>query len=149
MDLKYAVELGRRSDQPCPCPKKFQQRAITLFRFVPNEASEENFVPRFDEISSKSKCSAYAISFFASIEQAQERYSSLADVHDDEGMTARDRYGDHIGEILLQPSDGVMDDPHSRTGHVGLHPSVRALFAHRIVKYTVCEYFDLGMSNVT
>jgi hypothetical protein len=41
--------------------------------------------------------------------------------HDDDGATARDRYGDHVGEIALYPTDGLMDAPHPRTGHVGLH----------------------------
>ena len=58
------------------------------------------------------------------------------------GATARDRYGDHIGEIALYPTDGLMDAPHPRTGHVGLHPAVDVLFAGRVTVYTPCEYFE-------
>lgn len=147
MELKYAAELGRPPDQPCPCPKAFQPRTATLFRFVPHLATDEHFQPKWEEITAKSKCCMYALSFFASLEQAQERYSSLADTHDDDGDTARRRYGDHIAEIHLNPSDGVMDTPHPKSGHVGLHPSVDATFAARIVKYTVCSYFANGLSN--
>jgi hypothetical protein len=44
-------------------------------------------------------CAHYALSFFASLEQAQAKYSSLASAHDDDGQTAVERYGDHIGEL--------------------------------------------------
>jgi hypothetical protein len=142
MDLKYAAALRIRPDQPCPCRERFKPRTAKLFRFLRKQATEANFLPKFDEITPKHKCSAYALSFFASLEQAQVRYTSLADANDDDGATARKRYGDHIGQLDLLPTDGLMDEPHRKTGHVGLHPAVDALFANRVTVYTGCEYFE-------
>jgi len=142
VNLKYAAELRTRPDQPCPCKEKFQQRSATVYRFLRNAATESDFEPKVENITPKSKCTCYAVSFFDTLESAQRRYSSLAASNDDGGATARDRFGDHIGEIVIGPDDGLMNFPHPRSGHVELHPAASALFASRVVVYTPCEYAE-------
>lgn len=143
MALKYAVELERRPDQPCPNPSKFKRRSITAFRFVHNEATDEvDFVPRPEHLHPKAKCNAYGLSFFRSLDEAQARWSSLAAVHDDDGKTGVERYGDHIGEIALVETDGVMDEPNPKSGHIELHPEDGVQFAARISEYTRCTYLE-------
>jgi hypothetical protein len=136
--LKYASRLQERPDQPCPGPR-FQQRAILAFRFVRKPATENDFEPRPEVATPTAQCSAYAISMFGSLAQAQAKYRSLAAANDDGGATAIQRYGDHIAEIALVEADGLSDAPNKK-GHFGLHPASGIAFAARISAYTPCEY---------
>lgn len=79
---------------------------------------------------------------WATIEQAQAKYGSLAALHDDgTGAIASDRYGDYICEIGIVATDGVMDEP-DRNGHVRLHQAEEAAFAPRVSRYVRCEYLE-------
>lgn len=123
---------------PCPGPE-FEPRSTTAYRFLRKPATEADFEPNPKNLGPKAPCKAYAISLWETLEKAQKIYSDLASGHDDSGATAIQEYGDHIGEIALQPSDGVMDLP-NRRGHISLHVEEGVLFAPRVVVYTLCEY---------
>lgn len=123
---------------PCPGPE-FEARSTTAYRFLRKPATEADFEPNPKNFGPKAPCKAYAISLWETLEKAQKIYSDLAAGHDDNGATAIQEYGDHIGEIAFQPSDGVMDLPNKR-GHISLHVEDGALFATRVVVYTPCEY---------
>jgi len=139
--LKFATELSRLA-QPCPNPEKFAPRNCTAYRFLRNPATESDFEPNLNEVRGKVTCAHYALSFFASIEQAQAKYSSLASVHDDDGQTAIERYGDHVGELSLTASDGMMDEPNPKSGHIGLHQAVGVTFAGRVRRFFKCAFLD-------
>jgi len=105
-------------------------------------ANEGDFQPKLDDVRGRVTCAHYALSFFSTIEKAQERYSSLAAANDDDGQTAIKRYGDHIGEVALSMTDGLMDEPNPRTGHIGLHQAAGTTFAARVSRYFTCEFLE-------
>jgi hypothetical protein len=109
---------------------------MTAFRFLNKPATEQNFVP-LDE--SRKDCVTLALSFWETLEKAQRVYRSIAATNDDGGVSARNRLGDHVGEILLTTTDGVMDVPNAK-GHVSLHQADDVAFAHRVASYTMCAY---------
>jgi len=139
--LKFAAELSRQP-HPCPNPAKFAPRACVAYRFLRKPSDEGDFEPKLDDVRGHVTCAHYALSFFSSIEKAQERYSSLAAANDDDGQTAIKRYGDHIGEVALSATDGLMDEPNPRTGHIGLHQAVGATFSGRVSRYFTCEFLE-------
>lgn len=140
MVLKFAAEHSQQRP-PCPDPARFVARERTLYRFTRNPAKQEHFEPNLDRVNGKIKCIHYALSMWATEEQAQERYNSLASLNDDGGKTAAKEYGDHISEIDIVESDGLMDLP-TREGHVRLHPAAGVAFASRVSRYLRCEYLE-------
>jgi hypothetical protein len=146
--LKYAAALKACSDQPCP-PRKYKPRVATgVFRFVRNTATPECFEPFAENMYLGCPCIHYAISFWSTLEVAQEKYSSLAKVNDDDGETARKRFGDHIGEIDLDANDGSMTEP-NKNGHISLHPEKGAALETRVKKYVRCDYFKTRTARRT
>lgn len=136
MKLKYAEALAScRKHRPCPSGQ-FAAGSVVAFRFLNNPTTEADFKPK-DE--SRRDCVALGLSFWATLEQAQRKYRSLAASNNDDGETARQRLGDHIGEITLLPSDGVMDQPNAK-GHITLHQFDTAEFADRVTDYVRPDY---------
>lgn len=131
MDLRYAVELGQATDQPCPCPKRFMPRSIVAFRFVSGPFSEYDFVPLILKEQcappSPGECRLYALSFFNSVEAAQKKWESLKD-----RVEAHSRYGNQIAEVEIRPCDGLTEPPSLKTGHFGVHPEKDSTFAMRV-----------------
>jgi hypothetical protein len=134
MALKYAEHLGG-CPEPCPHPGKFERRSRIGFRFLHNAATGDDFIPaaikdgpRVDE-----PCDGFALSFFTDLDAARAKYKRLAIRVD-----AASRYGDHIGEIALIESDGLMGIP-NRAGHFGLHQEDDAVFHGRVVAYNAAK----------
>lgn len=140
VNFKYAAMLKERPDQPCP-GDRFAPQERKAFRFLRKPATDADFEVNPDVATPTAKCSAYALSMFASIEQAQAKYASLASAHDDDGETAIKRYGDHVGELQIAVTDGVSDSP-ARSGHFGLHPAAGVSLSTRVTAYTPCEYLE-------
>jgi hypothetical protein len=140
--LKFQAALSQLH-QPCPDPERFTPRDRRLYRFVGGRpANEEHFEPQLDRVNGKIKCIHYALSMWATIEQAQRKYNSLAGLHDDgTGAIAAERYGDFICEIDIGAVDGLMNDP-DKDGHVRLHQAGGVTFAPRISRYLNCEYLE-------
>lgn len=136
MLLKYEAELNVRPDQPCPCPKRYQQRALTAFRFMRHEATDADFVPvaMIDGVRPKDKCDKFALSFFVTLEQAIARYEDLVGRL---GGRARavERYGDHVGRIQLSAADGLCCGANS-SGHFDLHEAKGVNWSDRVEEYT-------------
>lgn len=134
MPLKYARELKERPDQPCPCQKKVAPRERRAYRYMHNPATEKgDFEPPAivdGGVQRRDRCGRLALSFFESVEAARERWKSLKERED-----ADSRYGNHIGEIDLVESDGLMSEPNPKTGHIDLYQDADARFADRVISY--------------
>jgi hypothetical protein len=139
VNLKYAKELQGCREQPCP-GKKYAKRTMTAYRWMHNKAIENDFEP-LPEHKESGKCAGFAISFWETLEIAQEKYKSIASFNDDGGATARDKYGDHIGEIDLCEDDGLVTLPNGN-GHISLHCAKDAKFTGRVNAYTRCTYLE-------
>jgi hypothetical protein len=131
LTLKYAAHLVQRRDQPCPNLDEHQPRDRTAFRLMPMPVAEDDFVPPaiMDGPKKGDRCGRFALSFFDTPQSASRLYRVLAQRED-----AALRYGDHIGEIDLVKGDGLMSLP-SKKGHINLHQSDQARFAHRVKQY--------------
>lgn len=131
MALKYLSDLSTCPDQPCPATARFQRRARVAFRILHAPAAEEiDFVPPAKKFTiRRPTCESYALSFFATLEQARRQYASLA-----KRVDAESRYGRHIGEIALLAVDGVMSHPDG-DGHIDLHQEDTATFVPRVTQY--------------
>lgn len=102
-------------------------------------ATEKNFIPPaiVDGPTDKHDCSAFALSFFSSEEQARKRYASLA-----ERMDVSSRLGDQIGKIELSCDDGLISNPNTN-GHMDLHPFEGIVFVGRIIEYLPTSVLQL------
>lgn len=120
--LKYAGELGKCADQPCPKPKKFRpvDRASCYRIMRAADADDADFVPlpltpRGQAEGGERKCEAWALSFFDSAQSVQAKWNSL-----NERVDAAALYGTHAGEVDLTAADGLSSEP-SKAGHISLH----------------------------
>lgn len=135
MPLKHLFHLLGCADQPCPNPKKFCGRSVRAYRFMHSPANEGTdftapALTCYPPPGAGTRCDAFALSFFDTVENARQKYRILA-----ERVDAEARYGGFVGEILLMESDGVCSTP-NHDGHFGLHPETTALFAERVVAYS-------------
>lgn len=138
MKLKYGEQLAAcTKHRPCPSAQ-FAPISGPGFRFVHAPVTDADFKP-YDE--TRRDCVALGLSLYKSLTQAQDKYRSLAAANDDGGETARERYGDHIAEVILAPDDGVAGPP-KNDGHFTFHQAENARFAPRASNVVRCEYFD-------
>ncbi len=133
MSLKYDKLLNQRPDQPCPCTKAFIARARTAFRLMRNPPkNDKDFVPPpmmpGGNLAPRDPCDRLALSFFDTPDAAQRLFNVM---HKRLNENTVKRYGDHIGEIDLVVTDGIMSEPDQK-GHINLHQETNAEFAHRV-----------------
>jgi hypothetical protein len=131
--LKYAAKLQLCRDQPCPCPKRHVPRRVDrAFRFMRSPATTKDFVPTGHD-KDGANCGELALSFFDDLEAAQRKFAVL-----DERQDAALRYGDHIGEMQLEETDGVQSVPSKASRHINLHQDDQATltFPGRVIGYS-------------
>lgn len=132
MPLKYQTQLENTNRQPCPCLQTHTAKHMTAFRFVNNQATENDFLPvaelgQYDG----SKCEHWALSFFDSAASAKAKFATLLERLNDEAFII---FGTHIGEINILPADGISSTP-SSYGHIRLHEEAGVTFVNRVVNY--------------
>ncbi len=126
---KYERYLRAQPEQPCP-PEHFVRSNRIGFRFMHEPATEADFVPvGLQKAPPKPQCTHFAVSFFTTVLAARKRYASLA-----ERMDVEAKFGSHIGELALVPTDGRMGPP-SGHGHFDLHPDAQTELSTRITSY--------------
>ncbi len=133
MTLKYGELLNQRPDQPCPCAKAFVARVRTAFRLMRNPpTNDKDFVPPpmmpGGNLGPRDPCDRLALSFFDTHHAAQRLFNVM---HKRLNENTVKRYGDHIGEIDLVATDGIMSEPDQK-GHINLHQDINAEFAPRV-----------------
>jgi hypothetical protein len=77
--------------------------------------------------SNSTSCDHYSLSFFVSEQAALKRWDILSQRED-----AALRYGTHLGEVDLVVADGLMSQPHQKSGHFELHEYEGASLASRV-----------------
>lgn len=133
--LKYAAHLSQCPEEPCPNPGKFTPKSRIGFRWVHKDATDHDFVPTSIQYGAKpgARCETFALSFFVDLESARVAYAALM-----QRLAKRvdviSRHGDHIAEISLQETDGLMGQPNPK-GHFDLHPEDGVTFSHRVANY--------------
>lgn len=90
-------------------------------------------VAKIDGVKPRDKCDKFALSFFATFEQAAARYADLVDRLGDRDR-AIERYGDYAGRIELSETDGLSCEP-SASGHFDLHESANVDWSNRVQEY--------------
>ena len=111
---------------PCP-PKHYIADDKEAFRWIFDAPiGEDNFVPvyfknpkRFNEKSDEARCMALGLSFFETLETAEQRFLQLKKRL---GEEAYKTLGTHIAKGQLQAEDGV-NSPPQINGHFTHHPS--------------------------
>lgn len=131
-----------RCRQRSPDPRRFRAMVVErAYRFIrmPSSVGDWEPIAQIDQTESTDP-SHWALSFFISLEAAIDRWGSLSARL---GLVAAfQRYGTHVGEIRLDPTDGVMSEP-GVSGHFELHESsLHAAFEQRVVNYTPLPMLD-------
>ena len=105
-----------------------------------NVARPENFVPVgvLPGARTPAECCHFALSFFATVDQARTKFEALAGRVD-----AKSRYGTHVGKVNIESGDGVLSEP-SKSGHLDLHENEGIEFVARVE-----EYFAVRNENVS
>lgn len=149
--MKYADELKKCPDQPCPKTGKFVPTARAgCFRFVHAAAANDDadFLPypltplgKADGL--QGTCEHWALSFFESREALLKKWAVLGD-----RLDAEQRYGTHAAEIDLLVVDGLMGAPSKKWGHISLHefPDHPA-FAARVKATTALPTMKKTLAN--
>jgi hypothetical protein len=97
-----------------------------------NPANDDDFMPvpfKNGGLRSTDTCDSVALSFFETLEGARDKFRLLRERED-----ADSRYGTHIGEVTLRPSDGLAG-PLGKHGHFNLHENANASFVGRVSRY--------------
>ena len=122
--MRYKYEEDINSIPSCP-PRACRQRNVTGYRIVFEDVNRpENFLPvlkreprRLNFMSTDAlRCSGYALSFFASFEQAQAKFQEIDSNHPNWAA----KNGDCIAEGEITSNDGLVSEPNG-TGHFDLH----------------------------
>jgi hypothetical protein len=115
--FKYKDRLATCADQPCP-NAKYQERACVGYRWVHDPLTVEDFLPPACRPGARktSSCETYALSFFKSLDDAQERWKNLSRAYDVETL-----YGTHAVKIEIETQDGRCSPANKRWGHFDLH----------------------------
>lgn len=141
--FKYKEQLNKLS---CNCPdlKLFKPVNRISYRFSKADlAHQNNHVPPIlirnapNNASCQIICSNYALSFFSTVEQAEQRFLSiLAKV-----PMFKNSVGEFITECRIVESDGVACQP-GRDGHFELHEFENTSFANR---YTIVKQIPINI----
>lgn len=132
--LEYEKDLPS-CPPPCKCADGAKTADSIAFRFMHNPATGDDFVPpKYVPNAPPGKtprCGAHALSFFTSAELARARAESLRD-----RVNVAERFGDHIGEMKLEPADGPQTRPR-KDGHFDLYQMKVATpgFPGRVARY--------------
>lgn len=135
--FKYREQLNGLS---CDCPdlNLFKPISRASYRFSQADVSHQsNHVPPIlirnapAKASCQTICSNYALSFFSSLEQAEQRFLAISA----KVPMFKNTVGEYISECEIQESDGVACEP-GRDGHFELHEFEHTSFAgrYKIVK---------------
>lgn len=135
MDLKYALDYKtfHSSGSPCPAVKAtYIAESLTAFRLVKNPLSADDFLPPARLNGGRQKvggrpvsCSAFALSYFETYEQAQSHRCKLVAQHGE-----KLKLGDHIAQSLIDPADGLCTRPDKR-GHFDLYEEKNTALASK------------------
>lgn len=130
MELKYADKI--KCVQSCP-PAGVAPRVCQAFRFVHPDINHQNnyrppeIIKHRDYDSVEEECSALALSFFATAEQARAEFNELKKGNKHIGK----RIGDHLATVTIGDNDGMATSP-GADGHFDLFESSECNFVGRL-----------------
>ncbi len=135
MDFQFAKDFKKLTIQ-CP-PSYYKPQNKVVYRWVFDDITDErNFQPvyyrdpkRSLKFSDKDKCQSLALSFFASEEQAKDRFDELKDKI---GVKAYETLGTMLAETNINEHDGVNSEP-EKTGHFSHHLTVGHQYETRFI----------------
>jgi hypothetical protein len=134
MTFQFAEDFKKLTIQ-CP-PSQYKPENRVAYRWVFDEINDpENFKPvyykdpiRALKFSEEAQCQSLALSFFASEEQAKDRFNELKEtIHN-----ANKQLGTMVAESTINEQDGV-NSKIDRRGHFSHHPVVGHEYEKRFV----------------
>ena len=134
---KYEPYLSELTN--CP-PTHYEQIKSNAFRWLHRSIDEpKNFMPvlvqsprRALTMSHIQACKGFGLSLFDSFEGALNRYNELIKNKPQLVLT----FGNAIGEIQLEPNDGVSSEPESNNhGHFTFHEFENVDLSKKIIKF--------------
>ena len=118
--MKYATEMA--TFENCP-PEEAEESERTCYRFGKQPLNGDSFLPHalLPIPLRKPCCKAWALSMFASEEQARARIAHLERTN----PGIRNRVGDKLARVSLTPAHGRQTEPNN-SGHISLYEYARA-----------------------
>ena len=135
MEYKYKKIFDELFLDNCP-PTSYQPIAKQPYRWVFEKDNSDNFTPqylkkpaRFQSKSEAEKCSALALSFFETKEQAISRFLFLKQSMGDK---VYEELGLFTACLQIEQNDGIAEEP-NKTGHFNFHPAEGTSLESKII----------------
>jgi hypothetical protein len=119
--FKYGETI--KNEHNCP-PIFYKEQSQFAFRYVHEKALSQSLIPlslidpnRILNMSSESRCMAWGLSFYSSIEGARAKFQKLSRY----SPQFAEIVGKHIATIRIDEIDGVASVPDEKFGHFTFH----------------------------